>query len=480
MKSFRAFIRRAQQIRLRPAEKLAAGEKLRIAVRKEENSRLHLGMAEQEFFAQAERIALSPAEKAQIRHALIEAMAEAESPAWWSLPLRRLTSITAALLIVTVTGTGVSFAAEDAMPGDLLYPVKIRVNEEVRMRLARTPEAKAKVAAVHAERRMHEAEVLASNGSLKPETAGMLAAEIQTNVQTVELAMDTLLASEDAETAASIGMELEASMAAHSRVLARLETTHRATAVAHVVEILEEKRMDIEETNMRATRMANPVLIAVAMDSAAERTKRAKPAKTDDTVQEKHRMDMAVPAADPDTAPLETLRQSRKTLRDMKEKTLRDRQPEIALVAPADSGPSAENSAAATFMMMSVPVEDSPPPEAAMMMRMEAYDTEGTDAALQMQTAGDREDLWFSSKVQMRMTKKKLEDMKKRVSGSGSLLGKETSESIKKLMKGAEQMLRIAREHTEKGDPQGALDASAAALKNAEDAEEQLKAALGL
>ena len=40
--------------------------------------------------------------------------------------------MTIALIIALVLGGGTSFAAEGSLPGDLLYPVKIGVNEEFR------------------------------------------------------------------------------------------------------------------------------------------------------------------------------------------------------------------------------------------------------------------------------------------------------------------------------------------------------------
>lgn len=58
-------------------------------------------------------------------------------------------------------GSSVSFAAENTLPGDLLYPVKINLNEKVRDALAITPQAKADWAVQKAERRLVEAEKLA-------------------------------------------------------------------------------------------------------------------------------------------------------------------------------------------------------------------------------------------------------------------------------------------------------------------------------
>ncbi len=70
----------------------------------------------------------------------------------------------AASLMIVVSGTSVAGAAESALPGDLLYPIKVSVNEEVRAVLAVSPQAKAEVAVTRAERRIAEIEVLSARG----------------------------------------------------------------------------------------------------------------------------------------------------------------------------------------------------------------------------------------------------------------------------------------------------------------------------
>jgi len=59
--------------------------------------------------------------------------------------------------------------AEYAVPGDVLYPVKVRINEEVRSTLARTPYEKVEWESKRIERRISEARVLAKAGLLTPE-----------------------------------------------------------------------------------------------------------------------------------------------------------------------------------------------------------------------------------------------------------------------------------------------------------------------
>ncbi len=85
--------------------------------------------------------------------------------------------VVAALLIVVLSGSTVA-ASENALPGDILYSIKVHVTEEVRASLAVSPKAKADWALARAERRLEEAATLELAGNLDEVTR----AEIDTNL----------------------------------------------------------------------------------------------------------------------------------------------------------------------------------------------------------------------------------------------------------------------------------------------------------
>jgi len=82
--------------------------------------------------------------------------------------------VLAGLLLFVLAGTGTVSAAQGALPGDLLYPVKVSVNEKVEVALAPTPAAKAEVQVRLAERRVDEARELSVRGRLDEKTAKIL------------------------------------------------------------------------------------------------------------------------------------------------------------------------------------------------------------------------------------------------------------------------------------------------------------------
>jgi len=73
-----------------------------------------------------------------------------------------------AILLVGASGGGVAYAAEDAMPEDVLYSVKLHFNEPLIGAFKRSPEDKAAWEQRRLERRLHEAEHLSN----RPEFIG--------------------------------------------------------------------------------------------------------------------------------------------------------------------------------------------------------------------------------------------------------------------------------------------------------------------
>ncbi len=71
-----------------------------------------------------------------------------------------------AALIVMLAGGSVAFAAEDTLPGDKLYPIKISLTEPLRDTLAFSASAKAYLEELKIERRVKEAAQLAAKGQL--------------------------------------------------------------------------------------------------------------------------------------------------------------------------------------------------------------------------------------------------------------------------------------------------------------------------
>ncbi len=146
------------------------------------------------------------------------------SYSWLSFAHRPLA---AALVLVLVGGTGISYAAENALPGDSLYAVKTYINEPVRIALATTAEAKANVQIDLAERRIDEAAALASEGRLDSKTQQDLAVAFESHATA---ASDNIQKTDDTDSpaAAEIASRFETRLAAHDAVLAEVQSDDNA------------------------------------------------------------------------------------------------------------------------------------------------------------------------------------------------------------------------------------------------------------
>lgn len=125
-------------------------------------------------------------------------------------------TMTIAIIIALLLGGGTSFAAENALPGDVLYPIKIHVNENVQELAAVSDEAEAKVQAHLAERRLEEAEKLAAEGRLNTEISADLNTRFEEHSQKSKEHRGKV---EKEDNAASISSDIEISLGTHQKLL---------------------------------------------------------------------------------------------------------------------------------------------------------------------------------------------------------------------------------------------------------------------
>lgn len=127
------------------------------------------------------------------------------------------------LAIIIFLGGGMSVAAERALPGDILYPVKIGINERFQSVLALSADAQAKLELRLAERRLEDAEGLSVRAHLASETRAQLQENFDRHAEKVEARIAELENHGQAEEAADLSSNFEVSLKAHEKILARLE-----------------------------------------------------------------------------------------------------------------------------------------------------------------------------------------------------------------------------------------------------------------
>lgn len=128
------------------------------------------------------------------------------------------------LAILLMATGGVSLAAEDSLPGQLLYPVKISVNEAVRGFTALTPEAKARFALEITDRRLKEVALLSSKGMLNAETSAVIQGQLVKQAGQIKNQVASLVSTKNIRAAQEISVNFESSLRAHELILEKIST----------------------------------------------------------------------------------------------------------------------------------------------------------------------------------------------------------------------------------------------------------------
>ena len=132
--------------------------------------------------------------------------------------------VIASLLIFSFVGVGTAAAAEGAVPGDVLYPVKVGVTENVRAVVAQNDEARAEFEAWRAERRLDETHKLVARNALTNARKGTLEKRFEEHAARVETRI-AAISETDPELAAELSTKFEASLAAHDALLESIDAT---------------------------------------------------------------------------------------------------------------------------------------------------------------------------------------------------------------------------------------------------------------
>lgn len=127
---------------------------------------------------------------------------------------RSFAGVFAVLFIV-----GVPFVAERSLPGDILYPVKVEFNEELRSSLALTPYAKVAWETQRLERRVAEARTLALAGKLSEEEQTKVALAVKEHSEAAQREIAELRES-NSEDAAIAEIAFTSALEVQSEVLA--------------------------------------------------------------------------------------------------------------------------------------------------------------------------------------------------------------------------------------------------------------------
>ena len=146
--------------------------------------------------------------------------------------------VAGALVVALFASTaGISYAAEDSLPGDALYTVKTNINEPIQGALAVSAQAKSDWAIDVASTRLQEAATLAAEGKLSTSTQAELEQNFDAHAQQAA-AIIAEQASTSPDTGVTSAVSFEAQLSEYQRVLTQVgaatdsQTGSIASAVA--------------------------------------------------------------------------------------------------------------------------------------------------------------------------------------------------------------------------------------------------------
>lgn len=205
----------------------------------------------------ARQIHMSAQDKATIRESLIRRieMMPIKSPYIFSIQtflVNRFAVLTVAMLMI---GSGaLSYASNESLPGEKLYPLKVGVAEPVEEFLILSEKSKAKYEVKLVSRRLSEATLLARDGKLDPVTSTELQAGIMEHVENATTHAKELAKNQDSVGAKEVSAELEGSLALHSAsltVIADTQPPQENNTVAPLLVTLKQQVQVAQESTAR-------------------------------------------------------------------------------------------------------------------------------------------------------------------------------------------------------------------------------------
>lgn len=180
----------------------------------------------EKIFDKAKKIKLTSLEKEKMRSFITSVIKKRQAGAieliYFTFPFKRPVLVLLALFLIIASGAGISFAAERALPGDILYPVKIKVNEEIRGLISITDEKKVQWLTEVAERRIEETETLAKQDRLDQETQEAIEKNFEKRAEKIREKLETIDEKNNLDAAERVSQNLEDTLEKHREILERL------------------------------------------------------------------------------------------------------------------------------------------------------------------------------------------------------------------------------------------------------------------
>src|SRR3989344_4307775 len=145
----------------------------------------------------------------------------------------------ACMMIFLVLGGAVSVKADSALPGDLLYSVKIGINEKIEETLAFSPQAKLDVNIKLAELRLRETEQLASQNKIDSATEAQISQNFRYHANKAYEQLSVQNQAGNNQASGDAAVSFEASLRAHSIIINGLKESNGSDTTGSLAKSVE-------------------------------------------------------------------------------------------------------------------------------------------------------------------------------------------------------------------------------------------------
>lgn len=171
--------------------------------------------------------------------------------------------VTIFLVVIGMVGGTLSFSARGSLPGEVLYPYKIQVNERIEDFVAHTNEAQARWNLATLQERLDEARTLAKRGEFDAGAQAQVTDSIQTHVQTLTKLIETLQKDGAHMEASLLASNIYQTLSTEAQMVADASSLGSASLQISLAPVL---------TRLRTTTATAALLATKANAKAAEET----------------------------------------------------------------------------------------------------------------------------------------------------------------------------------------------------------------
>lgn len=136
---------------------------------------------------------------------------------------RNIKTMPVLVILGLLMGGSVSFASENTVPGDILFPVKVHINERVRGAVAVTPQAKAEWELHLVERRLDEIEKLATLPEVSSDAKDIAQDNLEKYTERAKERISKFEDEDNDEDALAVAGQLTEILRAHETIISILE-----------------------------------------------------------------------------------------------------------------------------------------------------------------------------------------------------------------------------------------------------------------